>query len=86
MGMTGQARAICYRLAVATGLRYAEIGSITPESFDWDALASPWRLRTRRTERDGDTNSADRLGGRLASLRGVAIGRWSGRFSLYPGR
>src|SRR5262249_20207882 len=35
--MTGQARALCYRLAVASGLRYAEIGSITPESFDLDA-------------------------------------------------
>jgi integrase len=37
MGMTGPARARCYRLAVATGLRYAEIGSILPASFDWDA-------------------------------------------------
>ena len=31
--MTGSDRAICYRLAVATGLRYSEIASITPESF-----------------------------------------------------
>ena len=37
MGMTGRARALCYRLAVATGLRYSEIASIRPESFDWDA-------------------------------------------------
>jgi hypothetical protein len=37
MGMTGHARALCYRLAVATGLRYSEIASITPESFDWRA-------------------------------------------------
>jgi integrase len=37
MGMTGPVRALCYRLAVATGLRYAEISSITPESFDWNA-------------------------------------------------
>ena len=28
--MTGPARALCYRLAVATGLRYSEIKSITP--------------------------------------------------------
>ena len=28
-------RALCYRLAVASGLRYSEIASITPESFDW---------------------------------------------------
>jgi integrase len=33
--MTGPARALCYRLAVATGLRYSEIKSITPESFDF---------------------------------------------------
>ncbi len=37
MGMTGNARALCYRLAVATGLRYEEISSVTPESFDWEA-------------------------------------------------
>jgi hypothetical protein len=30
IGMTGPARALCYRLAVATGLRYSEIKSITP--------------------------------------------------------
>jgi integrase len=33
----GPVRALAYRLAVATGLRYSEIGSITPELFDWDA-------------------------------------------------
>ena len=32
--MTGPDRALCYRLAVASGLRYAEIASITPESFN----------------------------------------------------
>ena len=38
--MTGKARALCYRLAVATGLRYSEIGSIRPESFaaDWSVV------------------------------------------------
>jgi integrase len=35
--MTGPARALCYRLAVATGLRFSEIASIKPGSF---ALAS----------------------------------------------
>ncbi|HKM53928.1 MAG TPA: tyrosine-type recombinase/integrase, partial [Isosphaeraceae bacterium] len=35
--MTGPMRALCYRLAVASGLRYSEIGSITPASFDWTA-------------------------------------------------
>jgi integrase len=32
--MTGPARALCYRLAVSTGLRYSEIKSITPASLD----------------------------------------------------
>ena len=36
-GLTGPSRALLYRLAVATGLRYSEIASITPESFDWKA-------------------------------------------------
>lgn len=35
--MTGPMRALCYRLAVGTGLRYSEIESITRESFDWTA-------------------------------------------------
>jgi integrase len=34
--MTGPARALCYRLAVATGLRSSEIKSITPASFAFD--------------------------------------------------
>ncbi len=33
--MTGPARALCYRLAASTGLRYSEIASIGPASFDW---------------------------------------------------
>jgi integrase len=37
--MSGPARALCYRLAASTGLRYSEIGSIFPGSFDWDASA-----------------------------------------------
>jgi integrase len=32
--MTGPARALCYRLAVATGLSFSEIGAAVPESFD----------------------------------------------------
>jgi integrase len=38
--MSGPARALCYRLAVATGLRYAEIKSIDPTSLSL-AGASP---------------------------------------------
>ena len=41
--MSGPARALCYRLAVGTGLRYSEIMSITPESFDW--MTSPATVR-----------------------------------------
>jgi integrase len=35
--MTGPARALCYGLAVATGLRFSEIARNKPGSFDWDA-------------------------------------------------
>jgi integrase len=35
--VNGQARALAYRLAAATGLRYAELRSIVPEAFDWQA-------------------------------------------------
>ena len=38
--MSGRARALCYRLAVATGLRFAEIQSVTPESLDFEASPS----------------------------------------------
>ena len=34
LGVPGPVRALCYRLAVATGLRYSEIASIRPDSFD----------------------------------------------------
>jgi len=33
----GPVRALAYRLAVASGLRYSELRSIRPESFDWQA-------------------------------------------------
>jgi integrase len=33
--MTGRARALCYRLAAQTGLRYSEIMAVRPESIDW---------------------------------------------------
>jgi integrase len=36
MGVSGPVRSLCYRLAVATGLRYSEIKSITSSSFDWE--------------------------------------------------
>jgi hypothetical protein len=33
-GLSGQARSLAHRLAASTGLRYPEVASITPESFD----------------------------------------------------
>jgi integrase len=37
LGVPGPVRALCYRLAASTGLRYSEIASIRPASFDWKA-------------------------------------------------
>jgi integrase len=37
LGIAGPVRALCYRLAVCTGLRYSEIAGIMPGSFDWKA-------------------------------------------------
>lgn len=37
LGVAGSARSLAYRLAVATGLRYSEIRSIRPASFDWSS-------------------------------------------------
>jgi len=36
-GMTGPERALCYRLAVNTGLRFSEIASTTTRSFVLDS-------------------------------------------------
>jgi integrase len=38
LGMPGATRALCYRLAVASGLRFSELASVRPESFDWKAV------------------------------------------------
>ena len=37
--MTGPLRALCYRLAASTGLRFSELGSVIPSSFDWKATS-----------------------------------------------
>ncbi|HZW34719.1 MAG TPA: hypothetical protein VFF52_28595 [Isosphaeraceae bacterium] len=47
-------RALCYRLAVASGLRYSEIGSIKPESFDWTAKPAAVTIRAA-TANNGQT-------------------------------
>jgi integrase len=36
-GMSGPARALCYRTAASTGIRISELSTTTPESFDWNA-------------------------------------------------
>jgi integrase len=35
MRVHGPVRSLCYRLAVSTGLRFSELRSIEPESFNW---------------------------------------------------
>ena len=47
--MTGSARALCYRLAASTGLRYSEIASIRQRPSTGKAPASAWPPLTRRT-------------------------------------
>jgi integrase len=37
VGLTGPVRSLCYRLAASTGLRYSEIASVRPASFNWKA-------------------------------------------------
>jgi integrase len=70
MGISGPARAICYRLAVATGLRYSELASIIPESFDWQAPSVVVAAAYTKEWRPGDIFPADRLGERPGRLRG----------------
>jgi len=48
--MSGEARALCYRLAASTGLRYSEIQSIKPESFDWRAEPPTVRVEAGYTK------------------------------------
>ncbi len=51
--MSGPARSLLYRLAVATGLRYSELQSITPASFDWRAEPATVRVEAGYTK-NGD--------------------------------
>jgi hypothetical protein len=52
-GMTGADRSICYRLAVATGLRYSEIAEARPESFELGAESPTVTIRAAYTK-NGD--------------------------------
>jgi integrase len=38
-GVSGPTRALCYRTAAATGLRFTELASLTAESFDFEAAS-----------------------------------------------
>ena len=49
-GMIGPARALCYRLAVVTGLRFSEIKSIRPVSFDFGRQPAVVTVRASYTK------------------------------------
>ena len=70
--MTGPMRAFCYRLAVASGLRYSEIASIKPESFDWKAPSVTVAACYTKNGQTADASPARRPGGRSGGLRGAA--------------
>ena len=67
-GMTGPMRALCYRLAVASGLRYSEIGSIRPESFEWDASPATVEVKAAYAK-NGQTATLPIPGDLAADLR-----------------
>jgi len=52
--MSGPSRALCYRVAVATGLRYAEIASITPASLRLSGPSPTVKVAAGYTK-NGDT-------------------------------
>ena len=60
---------------MATGLRYSEIASILPESFDWKAPSVTVAAAYTKNGRPGDAAPAERPGGRPGRLRGPAA-RW----------
>jgi integrase len=68
VGMTGPARALCYRLAVATGLRYAEISTITTGSFDWKAASVTVAACCTKNGHTANLPLQDDLVGDLASF------------------
>ncbi len=72
--MTGPMRALCYRLAVASGLRYSEIGSITPESFDWKADPATVTIRAGYAK-NGQTATLPIPGDLAADLAPYVAGR-----------
>ena len=60
--MTGPVRALCYRLAASTGLRYSEIASIRPASFDWKAPSVTVPAAYTKNGEPGDPAPPERPG------------------------
>jgi integrase len=73
----GRVRALVYRLAVATGLRYSEIASITPESFDFAGKAPSVRVAAAYTK-NGQTAVLPLPGDLVADLRAFVATRTPG--------
>jgi len=67
-GMTGPDRAMAYRLAAATGLRYSEIASLAPHSFDLDGAAPAVTVAAAYTK-NGDPASLNLPPDLAADLR-----------------
>ena len=80
--MTGPARALCYRLAVASGLRYSEIGSIRPESFSLTG-GHPTVTIQAAYAKNGQTTTLP-LPDDLAEDLGAILGITPGGQSLFP--
>ena len=66
----GPVRALAYRLAVASGLRYSELRSIRPESFDWRASPPTVRIAPayEKTRKEAVIPLADDLASDLKPL------------------
>lgn len=77
-GMTGEARALLYRLAIETGLRAGELASLTRSSFDLDSDPATVRVEAGRTKNrkgamiDLSAATAGKLGEHLQRLAPAA--------------
>ncbi len=83
-GLGGEERALLYRLALATGLRAAELGALQPEHFDWAATPSLVALPPELTKnRKGAIQPIpDEL---IADLR-TFVSRRPTKSPVWPGR
>jgi integrase len=81
-GITGPLRALCYRLAVSTGLRHAEIASITPESFDWSASPATVTVAAAYTK-NGDSATLPLPSDLAADLR-AHVGTLADGTQVFP--